>query len=139
MTWIFDVDGTLIGSIRSERLRPGVTELLDALAARQVQCILWSAGGGPYARRKANEHGVEDHFHGFYGKAERGEDGRYLLDHLPGEHPPAVFVDDAPGDLPVGARVVEVPQFLGGNLADRAIFHVVDRLDEILQRGAPTN
>ncbi len=133
MTWLFDVDGTLIGSIRSDRLRPGARELLDALVARQVPCVLWSAGGGEYAHRKAVEHGIEACFGGFYPKAERDVDGRYRIDHLPHAHRPAVFVDDVAGDLPVGAVVVAVPQFFGGSSADRTLFDVIDRLDRIVE------
>ena len=60
-TWAFDVDGTLIGSIRSDRLRPGAAELLAALVERGVTCVLWSAGGDEYAARKAREHGIDGH------------------------------------------------------------------------------
>ena len=48
--WIFDVDGTLIGSIRSEITRPGALELLTALRDRSDICLCWSAGGDTYAR-----------------------------------------------------------------------------------------
>jgi len=129
VTWLFDVDGTLIGSIRSDRLRPGACELLDALAARRVRCVLWSAGGDTYARRKAVEHGIASRFDGFYAKAERDSRGRYRLDHLAQQHRPAVFVDDAAGDLPVGADVVSVPQFFGGASGDGALFDIIERLD----------
>lgn len=40
MVWAFDVDGTLIGSIRSGVLRPAGCELLTALAARGVLAVL---------------------------------------------------------------------------------------------------
>lgn len=129
-TWLFDVDGTLIGSIRSDRLRPGVRELLVALAARDVQCILWSAGGGGYAERKAREHGIAHHFAAFYPKLDRDSGARYLLDHLDAEHRPDVFVDDSPEDLPARGRVVAVSQFFGSNRADRALLDLVDRLGD---------
>lgn len=135
MHWLFDVDGTLIGSIRSDRLRPGVPQLLDMLTKRNAGCSVWSAGGGDYARRKAAEHGIEHYFDGFYAKADRGPDGRYLTGHLAPEHRPTLFVDDVPNDLPVGARVVAVPQFFGGSMGDRAILDVVGRLDAILAEG----
>ena len=58
MVWLFDVDGTLVGSVRSDRLRPGAQELLNELDGRGVTCVLWSAGGAAYARRMAQQHGI---------------------------------------------------------------------------------
>jgi phosphoglycolate phosphatase-like HAD superfamily hydrolase len=119
--WAFDLDGTLIGSIRNDRLRPGARELLVALAERGVTCVLWSAGGAAYAERKAREHGIADAFVAFYAKAERDLDQRYRIDHFAPEHRPDVFVDDSPRDVTSGARVIRVPQFMGGNDADRSL------------------
>ena len=131
-TWAFDVDGTVIGSIRSDRLRPGATELFDALAARGVTCVLWSAGGGEYADRKAREHGIRHLVAACYPKDRRDVDGRYVIDHFLPSHRPDVFVDDVPGDLPSGASVVAVSQFFGGNSADGALVRVLDGLDQHL-------
>jgi phosphoglycolate phosphatase-like HAD superfamily hydrolase len=141
MNWTFDVDGTLIGSVRSDRLRPGAVELLEELTGRGVAIVLWSAGGDDYALRKAREHGIERFFAGFYAKARRDALGRYTVDHFAPEHRPAVFVDDSPIDLPVdmavdlpgGARIVAVAQFIGGNAADRGLFEVLDQLDVLTQ------
>jgi phosphoglycolate phosphatase-like HAD superfamily hydrolase len=127
-TWAFDVDGTLIGSIRSDVLRPGATDLLERLRHRGITCVLWSAGGGQYARRMATLHGIESLFEAFYSKGERDARGRYTTDRLAARHRPDVFVDDMPVDLPVGATVVTVAQFLGSNQADRALWEVMDRL-----------
>lgn len=132
MIWAFDVDGTLIGSVRADRLRPGADELLAELTARDIVCVLWSAGGDEYAERSARTHGIHHHFVAFYAKAERDDGSRYVLDHLAPSHQPDLFVDDSPVDLPTGARIIAVPQFIGGNGADRALFDVLDRLDEIL-------
>jgi long-chain acyl-CoA synthetase len=130
--WAFDLDGTLIGSVRSEQLRPGAVELLDALAARRVVCVLWSAGGATYARSKARDHGLDGRFVAFYTKALRDVSARYVVDHFDIAHRPDVFVDDSPIDLPVDARVVSVPQFIGGNVADRFLFDVLDDLDALV-------
>jgi phosphoglycolate phosphatase-like HAD superfamily hydrolase len=124
--WAFDLDGTLIGSIRNDRLRPGARELLAALAERGVQCVLWSAGGASYVERKAREHGIADAFVAFYDKAERDLDQRYLVGHFAPEHRPDVFVDDSPRDITAVARVIRVPQFMGGNDADRSLLDVLD-------------
>jgi phosphoglycolate phosphatase-like HAD superfamily hydrolase len=134
-TWAFDVDGTLIGSIRSDRLRPGTTELLGALAARGVTCVLWSAGGDDYAARKAREHGIDHLVAACYSKDRRDADGRYVVEHFRSAHLPDVFVDDVPGDLPSAAAVVAVSQFFGSNTADGALVRVLDALDQHL--GAP--
>lgn len=132
MIWAFDLDGTLIGSIRGDRLRPGAVELLAALAERGATCVMWSAGGGDYAERKAREHGIDDHFAGFYSKADRDAGARYRVDHLPLRHRPHVFVDDSPVDLPLDATVIAVSQFLGGNDADHALFAVLMGLERHL-------
>lgn len=133
--WVFDVDGTLIGSIRSDRLRPGVEELLGMLVERGVTCVLWSAGGDDYAARKAREHGIHHLVAACYPKGRRDADGRYVVDHFAPSHRPDVFVDDVPGDLPLGATVIAVSQFFGGNTADAALVRVIDALDQHL--GAP--
>lgn len=123
--WAFDLDGTLIGSIRSDRLRPGAVELLSVLRARGATCVLWSAGGADYARRQASAHGIAEHFDGVYAKSGRSADGRYAIDHFDRAHRPTCFVDDVPGDLPAGAEVVVVGQFFGGNSGDRQLERVL--------------
>lgn len=128
-TWAFDVDGTLIGSVLGDRLRPGAVELLSGLTGRGLQCVSWSAGGADYAARKASEHGIDGWFVGFYTKAGRGSDGRYTTEHFHRDHRPDVYVDDGPTDIPLGPRVIAVAQFLGGNAADRALLDVLDALD----------
>ncbi len=132
VVWAFDLDGTLIGSVRSEQLRPGAAELLDALSGRGVKCVLWSAGGADYARRKAGAHGLDDRFVEYYPKAVRDPSTRYVVDHFDLAHRPDVFVDDSPVDLPLDARVVPVPQFIGGNTNDRALFDVLDALEHLI-------
>lgn len=132
--WAFDVDGTLIGSVRSDRLRPGAPELLETLVARGVRPLLWSAGGASYARQAAESHGIAHYFVAFYAKQRRDALGRYTTDHFEAHHAPDVFVDDVPLDMPHGATVVGVAQFLGGNDADGALSALTARLDEWLER-----
>lgn len=128
MIWAFDLDGTLIGSIRADRIRPGAIELLSELVERGTTCVLWSAGGAEYAGRKASEHGIDGYFAGCYSKGERSAEGHYTVGHLPVEHRPHVFVDDVAIDLPADVHVITVPQFIGGNDADRSLFDVLDRV-----------
>lgn len=132
MVWLFDVDGTLVGSVRSDRLRPGAQELLNELDGRGVTCVLWSAGGAAYARRMAQQHGIVGFFDGFYAKLERDDADRYGVDHLEPRHRPDVLVDDSPLDLPSIGTIVGVPQFIGSNASDRALLDVHADLDRLL-------
>jgi long-chain acyl-CoA synthetase len=132
VTWAFDVDGTLIGSIRSDRLRPGAADLLAGLVERGVAIVLWSAGGAGYAREMADQHGIGQYFAGFYAKQDRDEHKRYSVNHFATEHHPIVFVDDSVIDLPRGSRMVEVSQFLGSNDADEALIRLAGNLDHHL-------
>jgi hypothetical protein len=131
--WAFDVDGTLIGSIRSDVLRPGANELLEALGWLGVSCILWSAGGKDYAQRMAERHGIAEAFVAFYAKDVRDVHSRYTVVHVASEHRPHVFVDDVPTDLPSDVPVLSVPQFMGGNPADTAFSSVLEQLTEHLR------
>lgn len=126
--WAFDVDGTLIGSVRSDAIRPGAIALLEELDRRAVTCVLWSAGGDEHARRIAHRHGFAHVIAAYYAKHRRDSTSRYVIDHFAVGHRPHVFVDDAPGDLPMDASVVSVAQFIGGNPADRALWAVLAEL-----------
>ena len=119
--WLFDVDGTLIGSVRSDVLRPGAIELLDRLRDAGATPVLWSAGGAEYAKNMLAQFGIDHYFAAFYSKDRRGSDGRYVVDHLRPEHRPGTLVDDYPGDVPDQPRVIGVPQFLGGNPHDTGL------------------
>ena len=119
--WVFDVDGTLIGSIRSDRLRPGAAELLETLTRNGTTVVIWSAGGAEYAERMLGQFGLQHHVAAYYHKETRGPDGRYLIDHLRPEHRPGTLVDDYPHEVPAHVRVITVRQFLGGNPADRGL------------------
>lgn len=129
-TWAFDVDGTLIGSIRSDILRPGAAPLLHTLVRSGAVCVLWSAGGADHAHRMALRHGLSDHVGAYYGKDERAADGTYRVDHFAAEHLPDVLVDDSPQDLRAAAHrhVIAVRPFLGGHPADRELIDLRRRL-----------
>ncbi len=119
--WVCDVDGTLIGSVRSDILRPGAIELLDRLRDAGTTLVLWSAGGAEYAKNMLAQFRIDHYFAAFYSKERRGPDDRYLVDHLCPKHRPGTLVDDYPGDVPEQPRVIGVPQFLGGNPHDRGL------------------
>lgn len=127
--WAFDLDGTLIGSVRGDVLRPHAVELLGRLVSVGITCVLWSAGGADYARRRAEAHAIDGFFSAFYDKGGRDDRARYTVDHFESEHRPHVFVDDAPDDMPMGAEVISVPQFIGGNPDDGALATLIGRLD----------
>lgn len=127
--WIFDVDGTLIGSVRSEITRPGALELLKALKDRAETCLCWSAGGDTYAREMMQQHGLAEFFDGFYSKLNRNSQNHYSVDHIPDRHRPDIFVDDSPVDLLPDREIVSVSQFMGNNVADRSLFDIRDSLD----------
>ncbi len=119
--WVFDVDGTLIGSIRCDTLRPGADELLRTLHAAGSTVVVWSAGGATYAERMLAQFDLVRFVGAFYDKDARGPDGRYVVDHLRPEHRPGTLVDDYPHEVPDQARVIGVRQFLGGNPADHGL------------------
>jgi phosphoglycolate phosphatase-like HAD superfamily hydrolase len=116
--WVFDVDGTLIGSVRSDRLRPGVEELITTLEASNTTLVVWSAGGAEYAERMLGQFGLAHRFRAFYHKETRNAAGRYQVDHMHPEHRPGTLVDDYPGEVTERGRIIGVRQFLGGNPAD---------------------
>ena len=118
---LFDVDGTLIGSIRSDRLRPGARELLETLRVRETTLVLWSAGGADYAERMLARFDIDHFFSGFYAKDSRCAEGRYRIDHLAPEHRPGTLVDDYPDEVPYTGRVIGVPQVLGSNATDSGL------------------
>jgi long-chain acyl-CoA synthetase len=120
--WVFDVDGCIIDSLTGTSLRPGARELLEHLrAGHGSRVVVWSAGGGEYAERRARQLGIDHLADGFHAKEHRDGDGRYRTDHFLAEPGRAVFVDDRPEDLPVGARVVAVSPYLAANPHDRGL------------------
>jgi hypothetical protein len=132
--WVFDVDGTLIGSIRSDRLRPGVEELLGILEANGTTLVVWSAGGAEYAERMLEQFGLARRFSAFYHKETRGTDGRYRVDHMRPEHRPGTLVDDYPHEVAECARIIGVRQFLGGNSSDAGLHEAIEIARAMLPR-----
>jgi hypothetical protein len=126
--WAFDVDGCLVDSITGTSLRPLARPVLEQLRAQGATVVVWSAGGGDYARRKAEEVGIDDLVHAFYDKDERGDDGRYLVAHLAAEHRPQVCVDDRPEDLPTHVDPIAVSPYLAPNPHDVAFAALLGRI-----------
>ena len=120
--WVFDVDGCIIDSLTGTSLRPGARELLEHLRADDgARVVVWSAGGADYAERRAHDLGVGHLADAFHSKDERDGDSRYRTDHFLPDPSTAVFVDDRPEDLPVGARVIAVSPYLAANPHDRGL------------------
>ncbi|MET7770873.1 HAD family hydrolase [Nocardia sp. NPDC005366] len=117
--WAFDVDGCLIDLLGGASLRPHARELLTALNERGVRCVLWSGGGARWAQGKATQFGLGELLDGYYGKPSRGPDGRWRFDHLPQRHRPAVCVDDSPGEVPLGVRIIGVSPYTAPNDHDQ--------------------
>jgi len=123
-TWVFDVDGCLIDSLTGTSLRPGAAELLAALRARGSTVLAWSAGGAEYARQRATEHSIDALIDAFHDKDARDADGRYVTAAFLRRLDTAIFVDDRPEDLPVGAAVVAVSPYLSDDPHDRVLARV---------------
>jgi phosphoglycolate phosphatase-like HAD superfamily hydrolase len=119
--WVFDVDGCLIDSLSGTSLRPGAGALLAHLRDQGCSVLLWSAGGADYARQRATEQGIAGLVTEFHGKAERDAAGRYVTSAFLTELAGAVFVDDRPEDLPVGADIIAVSPYLSDDKHDRGL------------------
>lgn len=64
-----DVDDTFVRSAGSKRIpMPRVVSKVRALHDEGVEMFCWSSGGADYARRSAEEFGLEDCFAGFLPK-----------------------------------------------------------------------
>ncbi len=125
-TWVFDVDGCLIDSLTGTSLRPGATTLLDSLREHGNAVVLWSAGGADYARDRAVEHGIDALVDAFHSKSARDSDGRYVTDAFLDRLDLAVFVDDRPEDLPIGAMIVAVSPYISYDRHDRGLARAID-------------
>lgn len=126
--WAFDIDGTIIGAIRSDVLRPNVRTVFEAIIANGSLVVLWSAGGAEYAERMAVRHTVDDLVHAYFAKPDRSGAPYYSVDHIPNDLRPHVFVDDSPSDLPPHWDVIAVDQFMGSNQRDSGLDVVLARL-----------
>ncbi|MET0908328.1 MAG: hypothetical protein ABWZ99_02575 [Ilumatobacteraceae bacterium] len=126
-TWVFDVDGTLVDSLTGTSLRPGALRLLERIRASNATVLLWSAGGADYARQRAVAAGIDHLVDGYHPKEGRDADGRYSTAHVLAALDGVVFVDDRPGDMPVGADVVAVSPYLAPNPHDHGLAAAVAR------------
>ena len=124
--WVFDVDGCLVDSLTGTSLRPGARELLEHLG-RGSRVILWSAGGGGYARSRAEQFCLDGHVSDYFPKDGRDDDGCYLTAHLPVDAARAVFVDDRPEDLAPHLEVLAVSPYLAEDPHDHGLEAVAQR------------
>ena len=125
--WAFDLDGCLVGAVLATNLRPQARELLERLRDRGVAVVIWSAGGGDYARTIAETVGIADLVGGYYAKV-RGPDGKWIVTNFPPHHRPSVFVDDEPASIPEEMRSIGVAPYLGANRHDRGLECCFDEL-----------
>jgi hypothetical protein len=135
--WAWDVDGCVTDLLGGRSLRPLAGEVLAALHARGCVVVLWSAGGGDHARRKAELFGLEGYVAGYYDKGSRGSDGLWNTAHLPPHHQPHVCVDDVPEALPAHVRKVAVPPYTAPSAHDRGLAPLLEELgrDHVLPLG----
>jgi long-chain acyl-CoA synthetase len=126
--WAFDVDACLVDSITGTSLRPLARPVLESLRASGATVVLWSAGGGDYARRRAVAVGIDDLVHACYDKDGRGADGRWTTTHLPPEHRPDVCVDDRPEEIPTDVDSIGVSPYLAPNPHDVGLAALLERL-----------
>ena len=127
--WAFDVDACLIDAITGTSLRPLARPVLESLRARGSTVVLWSAGGGDYARRRAVALGIDDLVHAFYDKDERGADGRWTTTHLAWEHRPDVCVDDRPEEVPADVDSIGVSPYLAHDPHDVGLAFLLERVN----------
>ena len=126
-TWLFDVDGCLVDSYDGSLLRPFAAELLVAVRSAGYAVRIWSAGGGDYARRILDRHGISGLVDGFSDK-ERGADGHWILPDDLLHSTDVTCVDDQPDGIPMMATKVGVFPYLGSNPHDRALCQIIDLL-----------
>ncbi len=124
--WVFDVDGCLVDSLTGTSLRPGAGELLEHLGGTG-RVILWSAGGGAYARSRAEQFALDGHVSGYFPKEGRDDDGCYVTGHLPLDVGRVVFVDDRPEDLAPDLEVLSVSPYLSDDPHDHGLEVVARR------------
>jgi long-chain acyl-CoA synthetase len=128
--WVFDVDATLVDGMSATSLRPGATELLALLQAKQRRIVVWSAGGEEYARRRLSAVGVIGYVDAVHGKGDRTEEQCYdpCRVVLESELGVAVFVDDQPSDLSARSQVLPVRPYLAANPHDTELILLRARL-----------
>lgn len=123
--WVFDVDGCLIDLISGSSLRPLVTEVFDALRENGIDIVVWSAGGGDYARRRAATLGFEAQVVAFHSKSERDANGCWCSATIDAAHRPVMFVDDRPDELSPARSVMGVRPYIASSRHDRGLEEVL--------------
>jgi phosphoglycolate phosphatase-like HAD superfamily hydrolase len=123
--WAFDVDGCIVDSLTGLLKGTATTEILERLRATGHTVVLWSAGGGDYARDRAEQHGVGHLVDATYGKQTRGADGRWSLTDFATMHRPSVLVDDRPEDAPHDLEVIAVSPYIAPDVHDRGMHRVL--------------
>jgi hypothetical protein len=124
--WVFDVDGCLVDSLTGTSLRPLARQLLEHLG-RTSRVLLWSAGGGAYAKERAEQFRMDSHVSGYFSKEGRDRDGCYGIAHLSVDPGRTVFVDDRPEDLARDLRVITVSPYLSDDPHDRGLEGIAHR------------
>lgn len=126
--WAFDVDGCIVDSVTGTSLRPLARPVLEQLCAQGTTVVLWSAGGGEYARRHAERHGISDLITACYDKDARDDAGRYVVTHLDATHQPHVCVDDQPDELPLHVDRIAVSPYLAPDPHDQGLAELLARI-----------
>ena len=122
----FDCDGCLVDSLTGTVHRPGARALLEMIRSQGATVVVWSAGGACHAQRRMDAVGLGPFVDACLPKAERDGEGRWKLPPFQPGFAPRGFVDDQPGELPVHAKAISVPPFIGPDDYDRtfeAIHH----------------
>lgn len=128
--WVFDVDACLVDSLTGTSLRPLAEPLLERLRALGVHTVLWSAAGQEYARRRADQVGVDHLFDGFLGKVAQDAEGRWCCSEvLDLGHGHVTFVDDRPHELGECGRTIGVNPYLAPRPHDRGLAPVLELVE----------
>lgn len=124
--WVFDLDGTLIDSLTGESIRPYAVPLLRTLRESGTTVVVWSAGGGDYARQRCDDHGVTHLVDEFYDKEVRDAEGRWVSSHIRADATYLTFVDDRPEETPTSGRLLAVRPYIGPNPHDRGLLPLLE-------------
>lgn len=122
------MDGTIIDAMSGSVLRPLVRETFTAVHKLGEAVVLWSAGGAEYARRKANERGVDQLVTDYFSKTTRTDDGRFDASAITAVYDVVCFVDDLPTDAPSSHELIRVNPYLGSSPHDSGLAVVLRRV-----------
>jgi|GEM_PF-4438359 len=93
-----------------------------------IPVVLWCAGGGDYAWRRAHQTGIAELIAAAHAKEERDAEGHWRLPVLPPEHRPAVLVDDQPHEVPPVGEIIAVLPYIGPNPWDAGLSALLQRV-----------